>query len=114
MEKKQSENMKVTSVIKDFREAIKPLVEELKTVGTICDKMDTRDDVRSVAAQTAATLATVTKMEEIISESCKAECLLRLAVGLEKTAKQSKQINEELERTRAEVETFLVSRGKTA
>lgn len=114
LEKKQSGNMKMLNVIRDFRGAIKPLVEELKTVGTICDKMDTSDDMQSVAAQTTATLASVTEMEEIIRESCKAECLLTLAVGIEKAAKRSKRINEELERMRTEVETFLVSRGKTA
>lgn len=114
LEKKQSENIKMLCLMRDFREAIKPLVEELKTVGAICDKMDTSDDMHSVVAQTAATLASVTKMKEIISESCKAKCLLTLTVGIERAAKQSKHINEELERTRAEVETFLVSRGKTA
>lgn len=54
--------------VQDFRGAIKPLVEELKNIKTICDKMAPSDIVHSVAGQTAKTLASVTKMEETTSD----------------------------------------------
>lgn len=98
--------------VQDFRGAIKPLVEELKNIKTICDKMAPSDIVHSVAGQTAKTVASVTKMEETTSDPQRATDLLQFASSIEEATRQNKKINEELEMTRAEVETCLVSLRK--
>lgn len=106
-EKTPSPDGGMVRVVKDFRGAIKPLVEELKNIKTICDKMAPSDIVHSVATQTAKTLASVTKMEETISDPLKVTDLLQFASNIEEAARQSKKINEDLETTRAEAETCL-------
>lgn len=97
---------------RDFRGAIKPLVEELKNIKRICDKMAPSDIVHSVARQTAKTLASVTTMEETLSDPQRATDVLQFVSSVQEAARQSEKINEELETTRAEVETCLVSLRK--
>lgn len=96
-------------IIGVYREAVKPLVEELKTIKTICDKMGPSDILHSVAGQTANTLASVAKMEGAISDSQRATGLLQFASIFEEAGRRSKKITEELETTRTTVEAFLAS-----
>lgn len=102
----------IICVERDFRGAIKPLVEELKNIKRICDKMAPSDIVHSVARQTTKTLASVTTMEETLSDPQRVTDVLHFVSSVEEAARQSEKINEELETTRAELETCLVSLRK--
>lgn len=111
-EPKEQKNSKKENVIQkagDFCEAIKPLVEELKTIKTISDNMASSVVVHSVASQTAKTLASVTTMEKSISASQSATDLPQFVSSVEEAARQCKTVTEELETTRAEVDKLLVS-----
>lgn len=114
--KEQKKKSKKVNVIQktgeDFSEAIKPLVEELKTIKSITDKMASSHFVHSVVAQTMKTLASVTAMEKTISDSQRATDLPQFVSSGEEAARQSKKITEELETMRAEVEKLLVSLRK--
>lgn len=94
----------------NFHQVIKPLVEELKPIKMISDKMASSVAVLSVAEQTAKTLAAVTAMEDIISESL--TDLTKCVSSIEVASTQCSQVAEELEKTRAEVEKLLVSLRK--
>ncbi|XP_054860298.1 uncharacterized protein LOC111575454 [Amphiprion ocellaris] len=86
----------------DFRKGIEPLVRELKTIQQISNKMASSDAVKSVAGQTAKTLAAVDEMEKNMSDSRPQFCC-------EEAAKCCRKITEELQKTRAEVQNLLVS-----
>lgn len=103
-QKIKSEKVTVEQKTQDFRETIKPLVEELKSLKTICDQMAASAFVRGVAGQTAKTLASVTKMEKTIGDSQKATDMLQFVSSVEEAARQSKTITEEVEKTREEAE----------
>ncbi|XP_051273971.1 keratin, type II cytoskeletal 1-like [Dicentrarchus labrax] len=92
----------------DFSKAFKLLVEELKTIKALCDKMASSDVVRSVAGQTAKTLASVATMEETLRDSQSAADLPQFVSSVEEAARLSKNITEEVETTRTEVEKLLV------
>lgn len=112
-QKKKSKKVNVIQKTgEDFRAAIKPLVEELKTIKSISDKMASSHLLHSVAAQTMKTLASVTAMEKTISDSQRATDLPQFVSSGEEAARQSKKLTEELETTRAEVEKLLVSLRK--
>lgn len=103
-QKIKSEKVTVEQKTQDFRETIKPLVEELKSLKTICDQMAASAFVRVVAGQTAKTLAFVTTMEKTIVDSQKATDMLQFVSSVEEAARQSKTITEEVEKTREEAE----------
>lgn len=96
-----------------IREALKPLVNELQTIKTICDTMGPSDLLQSVAVQTTNSLVFVTKMEETISDSQKATALLQFVAIVKEAARRSERVIEELGTTRTTVGTFLVSLEKT-
>lgn len=96
-----------------FREALKPLVNELQTIKTICDTLGPSDLLRTVAGQTTNSLVSVTKMEETISDSQKATALLQFVTIVKEAARRSERVIEELGTTRTTVGTFLVSLEKT-
>lgn len=97
-----------------FREALKPLVNELQTIKTICDTMGPSGSLlQSVAVQTTNSLVFVTKMEETISDSQKATALLQFVAIVKEAARPSERVIEELGTTRTTVGTFLVSLEKT-
>lgn len=104
--------VKVTVMEKsgDFREAIKPLVDELKTIKSISNKMAPSDVVYGVSAQTAKTLSSVTTMEKTISESQEIRTDLKQFVSsVDEAARQGRRVTAELEETKVEVETLLAS-----
>ncbi|XP_037610140.1 keratin, type I cytoskeletal 14-like [Sebastes umbrosus] len=111
-EKTKSMKVKMMQKSGHFSETIKPLVDELKTIKTVSDKMASAAAVRGVAGQTAKTLTSVTAMEKSISDSQRASDLLQFVSSVEEAARQSRRITEDLETTRAEVETYLVSTRK--
>ncbi|KAL7371760.1 hypothetical protein ABVT39_004436 [Epinephelus coioides] len=111
-QKTESLKMNVMQKSGDFSEAIKPLVEELKTVQTISDKMASREVVRGVAAQTAQTLTSVTRMETTISDCQRTTDLPQFVSSFEEAARQSQKITDEVEETKTEVDTLLVSLRK--
>ncbi|XP_035523322.1 uncharacterized protein LOC118332246 [Morone saxatilis] len=92
----------------DFSETIKLLVAELKTIKARCDKMASSDVVRSVAGQTAKMLASVAMMEETLRVSQSDTDRPQFVSSVEEAARLSKNITEELETTRTEVEKLLV------
>ncbi|XP_019133288.1 uncharacterized protein LOC109142848 [Larimichthys crocea] len=89
----------------DFGEAIEPLVEELKTIKAISDKMTSNVFMHGAAGQTAKTLASVSAMEKMMG-AYRTTGQLRF---VQDAVKQCKKITEELETTRAEAEKCLTS-----
>lgn len=111
-QKMKSKKEKVMQKSGDFSESIKPLVNKLKTIKTISNKMASDAAVHSVAAQTAKTLKSAITMEKTISDSQRTIDLPQFISSVEDAARQGKKITEELEEMRAEVEQLLVSLRK--
>lgn len=89
--------------------AIKPLLEQLETIKTVCDNMVPSGIVHAVAQQTAKTLASVTTMEETFRNSMKTTALLHFVSSLEEAARCLKKTADELEAMKVEAESFLDS-----
>ncbi|XP_020482067.2 keratin, type I cytoskeletal 10-like [Labrus bergylta] len=112
-QKKKSENMRVIQeTAGDFRETIKPLMEEMKAIKSMGEKVDDSDGVRGVAAQMENTLVSVTTLERTLIDSQRASDLSQFVSGVEEAARQSRTITEELKRTREEAQRVLVSLRK--
>ncbi|XP_008293608.1 keratin, type I cytoskeletal 14-like [Stegastes partitus] len=87
---------------KDFRKRLEPLVTELKTIQQISNKMASSDAMKSVAGQTATTLAAVDAVEESLSDGQLLSCS-------DEAVRRCEKIRDELQKTRAEVQKLLVS-----
>lgn len=84
----------------------------MNVIQTISDKMASREVVHGVAAQTAQTLTSVTRMETTISDCQRTTDLPQFVSSFEEAARQSQKITEEVEETKTEVDTLLVSLRK--
>ncbi|XP_039644874.1 uncharacterized protein LOC120551475 [Perca fluviatilis] len=111
-QKTKSKKENVMQKSRDFSESIKPLVNKLKTMKTVSNKMASDVVVHSVAAQTAKTLKSVITMVKTISDSQRTTDLPQFVSSVEDAARQGQKITEELEEMRAEVEKLLVSLSK--
>lgn len=96
----------VTRCLGDFREAVKPLLEQLKYIQILSDKLASLHHVHAVATQTAAILDALVKMEAVIAEARRTDCLFELVSGVLAAAELSRNIKKELEGLRRSVETF--------
>lgn len=91
----------------DFRESLKPLLEQLKNIQTVCRKMAPHHHhVHTIDTQAAASLEAAAKMEAEIGKAGRTSSLFELVSGVTAAANLSKSINKELKGLRRKVETF--------
>ncbi|XP_034563430.1 uncharacterized protein LOC117829829 [Notolabrus celidotus] len=96
----------------DFRETIKPLLQEMKTIKSISDKMSDSDGVQSVATGIEKTLDAVIILGITLIDSQRATDLQKFVSSVEDAARQSTKTTEELKTTSQEVEKVLGSLRK--
>ncbi|XP_041817965.1 uncharacterized protein LOC121624418 [Chelmon rostratus] len=111
-EKMKSEKVNLMLKTGDFTEAVQQLVEELKTIKTISDKMASSGAVRGLPAQTARTLASATTLEDAIVDAQGAADLPQFVSCLEEAARRSERLSEDVKTTRTRVDKVLVSLRK--
>ncbi|CAJ1081428.1 uncharacterized protein LOC117829829 [Xyrichtys novacula] len=113
---RQSQMFKNQKVIQDsagdFRETFKPLLEEMRTIKSINQKMSDREAVQSVATQIEKTLDAVITLEITLSDSQRATDLHKFVSSVDEAARQSRKTTEELQTTSEEVEKLLGSLRK--
>lgn len=93
----------------DFRESVKPLLEHLKYIQLICNKMASHHHhhhVHAVATQTAASLDALDKMEAATAKARRTSCGLELVAGVIEAVQLSRTFTTQLEGLRRSVETF--------
>lgn len=96
----------------DFRETVKPLLQEMKTIKSISEKMSESDGVQSVATEIEKSLDALMTLGKTLSDSLRATDLQKFASIVEEAARQSRRSTEELKRTSVEVEKLLGSLRK--
>ncbi|XP_074519653.1 uncharacterized protein LOC141785317 [Halichoeres trimaculatus] len=112
----QKKMLKNQSVMKDsaadFRETIKPLLQEMKTIKSISEKMSESEGVQNLATEIEKSLDALIILGISLSDSLRATDLQKFVSSVEDAARQSRKSTEELERTSEEVEKLLLSLRK--
>lgn len=103
----QPAHHEITSHLRDFRGAVKPLLNQLKQTRLICGEMASRRHTHAIASQAAASLDSAAKMEVAIEKARRTTSPLELILFMVAGAELSKNVNKELEEMRKEAEKFL-------
>lgn len=93
--------------LRDFWEAVKPLLDQLKHTQLICGKMASCQHTHAIASQTAASLDSAAKMEVAIELARRTSSPLELIFYMAAGAELSRNVNKELEEMRKGAERFL-------
>lgn len=97
----------ITRNLRDFRAAIKPLLDQLKHTQLICGKMASCQHTHAIASQAATSLDSAAKMEAALEKARRTSSPLELILYTVKGATLSKNVNKELEEMRKGAERFL-------
>lgn len=103
----QPAHHEITRHLRDFRGAVKPLLNQLKQTRLICGEMASRQHAHAIASQAAASLDSAAKMEAAIEKARRTTSPLELILLMVAGAELSKNVNKELEEMRKEAEKFL-------
>lgn len=91
----------------DVRDSGQPLLEQLKSIQIICDKLAPHHHVPPQHIQAAASLDALAKREEVIVVALSTTYLSELVSGVLAAAALSRNVTKELEELRRSLETFL-------
>lgn len=98
--------------LRDFRNSIRLLMEQLKYIQIICNKLASDHHVHAIATQSAVSLDALAKMEVVIAKAW-GNGMFELDSGVLAAAKLSRNVNKTLEGLRRSVETFLLQLNRT-
>lgn len=87
---------RVTNCLGDFKESIKLLMEQLKYIQIMCNKLASRHHVHAIAAQAAASLDALAQMDVAIAKDRRSDSVFELVSGVLALTKLSQKVNKEL------------------